>query len=99
MQRKGLDFHQLFDVRAVRVLVDDLPACYSAVEIQIRTHQMNEHAELGVAAHWRYQEGGPTDPAFDNKIAVMRQLLESTSGWKWRPDPWSGGKCPRPPAD
>ncbi len=120
MQRKGLDFHELFDVRAVRVLVDDLPACYSAlglvhtawqpipgefddyitmpkgnnyqslhtavadpegraVEIQIRTHQMNEHAELGVAAHWRYKEGGPTDPAFDNKIAVMRQLLESTN--------------------
>ena len=119
MQRKGLDFHELFDVRAVRVLVDDLPACYSAlglvhtlfqpipgefddyittpkgnhyqslhtavadregkaVEVQIRTQQMHEHAELGVAAHWRYKEGGPTDPAFDNKIAVMRQLLEST---------------------
>ena len=119
MQRKGLDFHQLFDVRAVRVLVDDLPACYSAlglvhtlwqpipgefddyittpkgnnyqslhtavansegkaVEVQIRTHQMHEHAELGVAAHWRYKEGGPTDPAFDNKIAIMRQLLDSS---------------------
>jgi GTP pyrophosphokinase len=119
MQRKGLDFHQLFDVRAVRVLVDDLPACYSvlglvhtmwqpipgefddyittpkgnsyqslhtavanregkAVEIQIRTHEMHEHAELGVAAHWRYKEGGPTDPAFDNKIAIMRQLLDSS---------------------
>jgi len=119
MQRKGVDFHELFDIRAVRVLVDDLPSCYSAlglvhtfwqpipgefddyitmpkgnnyqslhtavadregraVEIQIRTHQMHEHAELGVAAHWRYKEGGPSDPAFDNKIAVMRQLLEST---------------------
>ena len=118
MQRKGLDFHQLFDVRAVRVLVDDLPSCYSAlglvhtlwqpipgefddyittpkgnnyqslhtavanregkaVEIQIRTHEMHEHAELGVAAHWRYKEGGPTDPAFDAKIAMMRQLLDS----------------------
>ncbi len=119
MQRKGLDFHQLFDVRAVRVLVEDLPACYSAlglvhtlwqpvpgefddyittpkgnnyqslhtavadregraVEIQIRTREMHEHAELGVAAHWRYKEGGPTDPAFDNKIAIMRQLLDSS---------------------
>jgi GTP pyrophosphokinase len=119
MQRKGLDFHELFDVRAVRVLVDDLASCYSAlglahtlwqpipgefddyittpkgnnyqslhtavadrkgkaVEIQIRTQQMHEHAELGVAAHWRYKEGGPTDPAFDNKIAVMRQLLDSS---------------------
>ena len=119
MQRKGLDFHQLFDVRAVRVLVEDLPACYSAlglvhtlwqpipgefddyittpkgnnyqslhtavadregraVEVQIRTREMHEHAELGVAAHWRYKEGGPTDPAFDNKIAIMRQLLDSS---------------------
>jgi GTP pyrophosphokinase len=119
MQRKGLDFHQLFDVRAVRVLVEDLPSCYSAlglvhtlwqpipgefddyittpkgnnyqslhtavadregkaVEIQIRTHEMHEHAELGVAAHWRYKEGGPSDPAFDNKIAIMRQLLDSS---------------------
>jgi len=119
MQRKGLDFHQLFDVRAVRVLVDDLPSCYAAlglvhalwqpvpgefddyittpkgnnyqslhtavadpegraVEIQIRTREMHEHAELGVAAHWRYKEGGPTDPAFDNKIAIMRQLLDSS---------------------
>jgi len=119
MQRKGLDFHQLFDVRAVRVLVDDLPSCYSAlglvhalwqpipgefddyittpkgnnyqslhtavadrqgraVEVQIRTREMHEHAELGVASHWRYKEGGPTDPAFDNKIAIMRQLLDST---------------------
>jgi GTP pyrophosphokinase len=47
------------------------------VEVQIRTFEMNEHAELGVASHWRYKEGGPTDPAFDNKIAVMRQLLDS----------------------
>ena len=119
MQRKGLDFHQLFDVRAVRILVNDLPSCYSAlglvhtlwqpipgefddyittpkgnnyqslhtavanregkaVEVQIRTHEMHEHAELGVAAHWRYKEGGPNDPAFDNKIAIMRQLLDSS---------------------
>jgi GTP pyrophosphokinase len=118
MQRKGLDFHELFDVRAVRVLVEDVPTCYSAlglvhtlwqpipgefddyittpkgnhyqslhtavvgpegkaVEVQIRTVEMHEHAELGVAAHWRYKEGGPNDPAFDNKIAVMRQLLDS----------------------
>jgi GTP pyrophosphokinase len=49
-----------------------------AVEIQIRTHEMHQHAELGVAAHWRYKEGGPTDPAFDAKIAIMRQLLDSS---------------------
>ena len=118
MQRKGLDFHELFDVRAVRVLVNDVPTCYSvlglvhtlwqpipgefddyittpkgnqyqslhtavvgpegkAVEVQIRTFEMHEHAELGVAAHWRYKEGGPNDPAFDNKITVMRQLLDA----------------------
>lgn len=118
MQRKGLDFHELFDVRAVRVLVQDIPTCYSVlglvhtqwqplpgefddyitmpkgnlyrslhtavigpegkvVEVQIRTFEMNEHAELGVAAHWRYKEGGPRDAAFDAKIAIMRQLLEA----------------------
>jgi GTP pyrophosphokinase len=118
MQRKDLNFDELFDVRAVRVLVDDLPGCYSVlglvhtlwqlipgefddyitmpkgnnyqslhtavigpqgkvVEVQIRTYEMNEHAELGVASHWRYKEGGPNDPAFDNKIAIMRQLLDS----------------------
>jgi GTP pyrophosphokinase len=118
MQRKGLDFHELYDVRAVRVLVSDIPTCYSAlglvhslwqpipgefddyittpkgnhyqslhtavmgpdgkvVEVQIRTGEMHEHAELGVAAHWRYKEGGPNDPAFDNKISVMRQLLDA----------------------
>jgi GTP pyrophosphokinase len=48
-----------------------------AVEVQIRTVAMNEHAELGVAAHWRYKEGGPDDPAFDRKITAMRQLLET----------------------
>jgi GTP pyrophosphokinase len=119
MQRKGLDIRELFDLRAVRVLVDDIPACYSvlglvhthfqpipgefddyitmpkgnnyqslhtavvgpegkSVEVQIRTRDMNEHAELGVAAHWRYKEGGPNDPAFDRKIVAMRQLLDTT---------------------
>ena len=119
MQRKGVDFHELFDVQAVRVLVPDLPSCYSAlglvhtlwqlipgefddyittpkgnnyqslhtavadpegraVEVQIRTWKMHEHAELGVASHWRYKEGGPKDPAFDKKVAVMRQLLEAS---------------------
>jgi GTP pyrophosphokinase len=119
MQRKDLDIRELFDLRAVRVLVDDVPACYSvlglvhthwqpipgefddyittpkgnnyqslhtavvgpegkAVEVQIRTRDMNEHAELGIAAHWRYKEGGPKDPAFDRKVVAMRQLLEAS---------------------
>ncbi len=120
MQRKGVDFHQVFDVLAVRVLVDDLGACYSTLgmvhslwqpipgefddyiarpknnnyrslhtavggpdgrifEVQIRTHDMHRQAELGVAAHWRYKEGGgKRDAAFEEKIAWLRQLLE----WK-----------------
>jgi len=118
MQRKGVPFSELYDIRAVRVLVDDIPACYSALglvhqlfpsiasefddyiahpkgndyrslhtavigpggqtlEVQIRTHQMHEHAELGVAAHWRYKEGGGADASFERKVAWMRQLLEA----------------------
>jgi len=121
MQRKGLDFHELFDVRAVRVMVDTVAECYSvlglvhthwqpvpgefddyitnpkanlyqslhtavtgargrAVEVQIRTHDMHRHAELGVAAHWRYKEGGPRDAALEKRIGVMRQLLEGSDG-------------------
>ncbi|NNL54402.1 MAG: bifunctional (p)ppGpp synthetase/guanosine-3',5'-bis(diphosphate) 3'-pyrophosphohydrolase [Woeseia sp.] len=45
------------------------------LEIQIRTHEMHRHAELGVAAHWRYKEGGG-EAAFDQKIRFLRQLLE-----------------------
>ena len=119
MQRKGLDFHELFDVRAVRVMVDSVAECYSvlglvhthwqpvpgefddyitnpkanlyqslhtavtgargrAVEVQIRTHEMHRHAELGVAAHWRYKEGGPRDPGMEKRIGVMRHLLEGS---------------------
>jgi len=48
------------------------------VEIQIRTHEMHNHAELGVAAHWRYKEGGAAPAAFDQKIRFLRQLLEPT---------------------
>jgi GTP pyrophosphokinase len=117
MQRKGLAFEQLYDVRAIRVIVDDIAACYAAlgivhglwtyipgefddyianpkdnlyrslhtavvgpqklpVEIQIRTREMHEHAELGVAAHWRYKEGGRGDPAYERKINWLRQVLE-----------------------
>lgn len=48
------------------------------VEVQIRTDQMHEHNELGVASHWRYKEGGKQDGNLDQKIAWLRQLLE----WK-----------------
>src|SRR3989338_5408721 len=49
-----------------------------ALEVQIRTQEMHQHSELGVAAHWRYKEGGKTDTGFDEKIAWLRQILE----WK-----------------
>ncbi len=117
MQRKDRGIEGLYDIRAVRILVDDVGACYAAlgivhnlwsympgefddyianpkennyqslhtavigpegrtVEIQIRTHDMHRHAELGVAAHWRYKEGGATPAAFEQKIRFLRQLLE-----------------------
>ena len=117
MQRKDQGIEQIFDVRAVRVFVDDVAQCYAALgvvhnlwpylpgefddyvanpkknhyqslhtavigpggrtlEIQIRTHAMHQHAELGVAAHWRYKEGASPAGAFDQKIRFLRQMLE-----------------------
>lgn len=119
MHKKSLGFEQLFDVRAVRIIVDKLQDCYSAlgvvhtlwrhlpnefsdyvatpkpngyqsihtvvvgpegktVEVQIRTRQMHEDAELGVAAHWRYKEGSMTgkDGSFDEKINWLRKILQ-----------------------
>ncbi len=126
MRRKGLGFHQLYDVRAVRVLVDTVADCYHALgivhslwphiprefddyiatpkenmyqsihtavvgpegktlEVQIRTPEMDRHAELGVAAHWRYKEGGKRDHRFEQKIAWLRQLLD------WKEEEGSAG--------
>ena len=117
MQRKGRGLDALYDIRAVRVLVDDVQACYTAlgivhnkwpylpgefddyianpkdndyrslhtavigpdsktVEVQIRSHAMHRHAELGVAAHWRYKEGTAAPSAIEQKVAFLRQLLE-----------------------
>jgi GTP pyrophosphokinase len=45
------------------------------VEIQIRTHDMHAHSERGVAAHWRYKEGGRFDQAYERKINQLRALL------------------------
>jgi GTP pyrophosphokinase len=119
MRLKGLDFEQLHDVRALRVIVPEVKDCYAALgvahdlwqpierefddyvsrpkenlyqslhtavlgpagktlEVQIRTEEMHRHAELGVAAHWRYKESGRAtraDAAHDDKIAWLRQLL------------------------
>ncbi|MFB3064026.1 MAG: bifunctional (p)ppGpp synthetase/guanosine-3',5'-bis(diphosphate) 3'-pyrophosphohydrolase [Gammaproteobacteria bacterium] len=47
-----------------------------ALEIQIRTADMHQHAELGVAAHWQYKEGGKRDSAFEQKVVWLRRLLE-----------------------
>ncbi|HEY0720594.1 MAG TPA: RelA/SpoT family protein, partial [Gammaproteobacteria bacterium] len=126
MSRKGLGFSDIFDVRAVRVLVDNVADCYHALgivhtlwphipkefddyiatpkenmyqsihtavvgpqgktlEVQIRSHEMDRHAELGVAAHWRYKEGGNRDKAFEEKIAWLRQLLD------WKEEEGSAG--------
>ena len=119
MKSKQLDFSELYDVRAVRILVDDVKDCYAALglihnlwqpipgefddyiarpksnnyrslhtavsgprglalEVQIRTLEMHQYSELGVAAHWRYKEGGKSDAKFDEKIAWLRQIL----AWK-----------------
>lgn len=118
MQKKHLSFDELFDVRAVRVVVERLQDCYAALgivhthfrhlpnefddyvanpkpngyqsihtvvlgprgktlEIQIRTRQMHENAELGVAAHWKYKEGGGATmrSGYGECIAWLRKLI------------------------
>src|SRR3981081_4137236 len=51
-----------------------------AVEIQIRTHEMHADSERGVAAHWRYKEGGRGDQAYERKIDELRSLLAPAEG-------------------
>jgi guanosine-3',5'-bis(diphosphate) 3'-pyrophosphohydrolase len=46
------------------------------VEVQIRTPEMDENAELGIAAHWRYKEGRRRDEAFEQRILWLRRLME-----------------------
>jgi len=50
------------------------------IEIQIRTHEMHANSERGVAAHWRYKEGGRADQAYERKIDQLRTLLAPTEG-------------------
>ncbi|CAG1772449.1 partial GTP pyrophosphokinase, partial [uncultured bacterium] len=50
------------------------------LEVQIRTREMHENSELGIAAHWRYKEGGKRDPKYEEKIAWFRSLMD------WRND-------------
>ena len=46
------------------------------LEIQIRTHQMHQVSEVGIAAHWRYKEGTKSDREYDAKLAWLRQLMD-----------------------
>ncbi|MBD8542245.1 bifunctional (p)ppGpp synthetase/guanosine-3',5'-bis(diphosphate) 3'-pyrophosphohydrolase [Oxalobacteraceae sp. CFBP 8755] len=122
MRGKELDFTELYDVRAFRVIVPDIKTCYTVLgvihniwtpvpkefddyisrpkpngyrslhtvvmaedgrplEVQIRTQEMHNFAEYGIAAHWRYKEEGGSNfksQQYDEKIAWLRQLL----AWK-----------------
>ncbi len=121
MQRKHLKFEQLFDIDAIRIIVDTVEQCYEVLsivqekcktiskefddyianpkpngykslhtvvlrddgrplEVQIRTHEMHEFAEMGVAAHWRYKEKGNSEKtkggeAEQEHVAWLRQLI------------------------
>jgi len=122
MRLKGLDFSQMYDLRALRIIVDDVRACYAALglvhemwtplpeefddyisrpkpngyrslhtvvtdaqgrafEVQIRTREMHQFAEYGMAAHWRYKEAGvrggqvAASSEYDRQLSWMRQLL------------------------
>ena len=58
-----------------------------SIEVQIRTREMHEHAELGVAAHWTYKEGTATNAEYQRKIEWVRRLLEPQQGGKTGAEP------------
>jgi GTP diphosphokinase / guanosine-3',5'-bis(diphosphate) 3'-diphosphatase len=119
MQRKKLPLENIYDIRALRVIVEEDHQCYlvlgivhnlwhpipqqfddyiaspkdnfyrslhtavldgngKTVEVQIRTFQMHEDAEYGIAAHWRYKEGRrpDKDDAFEARIADLRRMMD-----------------------
>lgn len=116
MQRKMVGYNEIYDVRALRIIVPTVTDCYAALgvvhtlwqhipkefddyianpkgngykslhtavigpygkilEVQIRTRQMHEQSELGVAAHWRYKEGSEHEPYYEKKLNQLRQIL------------------------
>jgi GTP pyrophosphokinase len=118
MRRKELPAEQIYDVLALRVLVDEVATCYLTLgvvhtlwqpvtgefddyvakrknnlyqslhttvlgpdgrplEVQIRTREMDEVAEFGVAAHWKYKENTRHSADFQEKIAALRRIFES----------------------
>lgn len=117
MQRKKVDYSEIYDASAVRVLVPTVEDCYTVLsivqsqweqiphefddyiatpkpngyksihtavigpegfnlEVQIRTFQMHQESELGVAAHWKYKEGAQQKSSYEAKIAWLRQVLD-----------------------
>jgi GTP pyrophosphokinase len=119
MQSKGIALEDVHDVRAVRIVVDDLASCYASLgiihstwshvpsefddyiavpkengyqsihtaitfddgrslEVQIRTREMHENAELGVCAHWAYKEGTdePDASGYAEKMGWLRQVID-----------------------
>ena len=123
MVRQNKDINQIYDLFAVRVIVDTVKDCYSVLglvhelfkpmpgrfkdyiampkpnmyqslhntligpegvpfEVQIRTWEMHKVAEMGIASHWKYKEGGKTDSSLDNKISWIRQLMEEQKDMK-----------------
>jgi GTP pyrophosphokinase len=127
MERKEVGFDEVYDVRAVRIIVRDQPTCYhvlgvihnlwrpipgqfddyiatpkdnfyqslhtavvyedgKTLEVQIRTPEMHESAEYGIASHWRYKEGGKRDEAYEKRIKWLRSLME------WRQDVADAGE-------
>ena len=132
MQSKGIALDDVHDVRAVRIVVNDLASCYASLgiihstwshvpsefddyiavpkengyqsihtaitfddgrslEVQIRTREMHENAELGVCAHWAYKEGTdePDESGYAEKMGWLRQVIdwhETLNGIESLPD-------------
>lgn len=118
MYIQGRSFDEIYDIYAVRIIVDTVPECYNILgiihdmlrpipnrfkdyistpkqnmyqslhttvldkegvpfEVQIRTWDMHYTAEYGVAAHWKYKIGMEGKDSLDERLAWIRQLLES----------------------